>query len=311
MQRKWVACVTGLVALAAAPAAQAQYTAPAPDAGFRYIFDGTATGSDSSFDKWAFAAGTAAQSRPASQGGQGQATLNTTTGAIDVGASPFGAYWYPVKAFGDAVFRIQYTVQDTPTSTRNGGVMIRTPEIRYTGANTTEVLAQKPTGFNYDVCPGAIPLCGLMTPAPSTTYKWPGSTANLPPAFEYTGGYCARQTAAGVYNVNGLNNSPLTVNGNANNHQHWTQVACGHEVQINESLTGGGPQPSTDPIKTGSIYNFRNLNAKQSRHRQAPRQGRLARDGDPHDRPAVHGPGRRRGHQPVRQLDPEDRLPRR
>ena len=29
MQRKWVACVTGLVALAAAPAAQAQYTAPA------------------------------------------------------------------------------------------------------------------------------------------------------------------------------------------------------------------------------------------------------------------------------------------
>ncbi|MDA0183475.1 DUF1080 domain-containing protein [Solirubrobacter phytolaccae] len=264
MQRKLVACVTGLFALAAAPAAHAQYTAPAPDPGFRYIFDGTATGADSSFDKWAFAAGTAAQSRPASQGGQGQATLNTATGAIDVGASPFGAYWYPVKAFGDATFRIQYTVQDTPTSTPNGGVMIRTPEIRYTGANTTEVLAQKPTGFNFDVCPGAIPLCGLTAPAPSTTYKWPGSTPNLPPAFEYTGGYCARQTAAGVYNVNGLNGQPLTVNGNANNHQHWTQVACGHEVQINESLTGGGPQPSTDPIKTGSIYNFRNLNAKQS-----------------------------------------------
>ena len=130
-------CVTGLVALAAAPAAQAQYTAPPPDPGFRYIFDGTATGSDSSFDKWAFAAGTrGAVAARAAQGGQGQATLNTTTGAIDVGASPFGAYWYPVKAFGDAVFRIQYTVQDTPTSTRNGGVMIRTPEIRYTGANT-------------------------------------------------------------------------------------------------------------------------------------------------------------------------------
>ncbi|RKQ90685.1 uncharacterized protein DUF1080 [Solirubrobacter pauli] len=264
MQRKLLACVTGLAALAAAPAAHAQYTAPAPDPGFRYIFDGTATGSDASFDKWKFAAGTLAQSRPASEGGQGQATLNTTNGAIDVGASPFGAYWYPVKAFGDATFRIQYTVQDTPTSTRNGGVMIRTPEVRYDGADTNAVLAKKPAGFNYDVCPGAIAVCGLLEPAPSTTYKWAGSTPNLPPAFEYTGGYCARSTAAGVYNVNGLNNQPLTVNGNANNHQHWTQVACGHEVQINESLTGGGPQPSTDPIKTGSIYNFRNLNAKQS-----------------------------------------------
>ncbi|MDA0137597.1 3-keto-disaccharide hydrolase [Solirubrobacter deserti] len=257
--------MTGFAALLAAPAAQAQYTAPAPDPGFRYIFDGTATGSDASFDKWLFAAGTAAQSRPASEGGLGQATLNTSNGAIDVGASPFGAYWYPVKAFGDAVFRIQYQVQDTPTSTRNGGVMIRTPEVRYTGADTNAVLAQKPTGFNFDVCPGAIPLCNRTEPAPSTTYKWPGSTPNLPPAFDYTGGYCARSTAAGVYNVNGLNGQPLTTNGNANNHQHWTQVACGHEVQINETLTGGGPQPSTDPIKTGSIYNFRNLNAEQSR----------------------------------------------
>ena len=34
----------------------AQYTAPPPEPGFTYIFDGTATGSDASFDKWAFAA---------------------------------------------------------------------------------------------------------------------------------------------------------------------------------------------------------------------------------------------------------------
>src|SRR5690242_20231308 len=108
-----------LVALAAAPAAaEAQYTAPPPDPGFRYIFDGSATGSDASFDKWAFAAGTAAQSRPASQGGQGQATLDTVEGSFLVGASPFGAYWYPVKAFGDAVFRLQYTVQNTDIATR-------------------------------------------------------------------------------------------------------------------------------------------------------------------------------------------------
>jgi hypothetical protein len=282
------------VILAVAPAAgHAQYQAPPPDPGFRYIFDGTPTGSDASFDKWLFAAGTYTQSAPASQGGQGQATLDPNEGSFLVGASPFGAYWYPVKPFGDAVFRIQYTVQDTPNSTRNGGIMIRSPEIRYscpnaqglpsncsTASGNAATLSRKPLGFNYDVCPGVInvaignPLCTLTeptpagqdpaTPAPSTTYKWEGADGPFPPPFEYEGGYCARQTAAGVYNVNGLNNQPLTVNGNANNHQHWTQVYCGHEIQINESLTGGGPQPSTDPIKTGSVYGFRNLNAKQS-----------------------------------------------
>ena len=248
MRARLMVCVALVAAGVVPAAAQAEYSSPAPDPGFRYIFDGSATGSDASFDKWAFAAGTAAQSRPASQGGQGQATLNTTTGAIDVGASPFGAYWYPVKAFGDAVFRIQYTVQDTPSSTPNGGVMIRTPEVRYKPAQQQRRRSlQKPTGFNYDVCPGAIPLCGADgPPAPSTTYPLGRLVEQLPASrSKYTGGYCARQTAAGVYNVNGLNNSPLTVNGNANNHQHWTQVTCGHEVQINESLTGGGP-PAVD-----------------------------------------------------------------
>ena len=69
--------------------------------GVQYIFDGTATGSDASFDKWAFAA---ARARSASAT-QGQATLDPVEGAFLVGASPFGAYWYPVKPFGDAVFR--------------------------------------------------------------------------------------------------------------------------------------------------------------------------------------------------------------
>jgi hypothetical protein len=159
--------------------------------------------------------------------------------------------------------------------------MIRSPEIRYscpdptTGApaqcasTNNDVLPKKPTGFNFDVCPGAIPLCGLTAPAPSTTYTWPGASGPFPPPGVYTGGYCARQTPAGVYNVTNLaGTGPLTVNGNANNHQHWTQVYCGHEIQINESLTGGGPQPSSDPIKTGSVYGFRNLNAKQSKTHQ-------------------------------------------
>ena len=259
MQRKWLACVTGLVALAAAPAAHAQYTAPPPDPGFRYIFDGTATGSDASFDKWKFASGTLAQSQT-----RGQGTVDPATGVLNVGASPFGAYWYPVKAFGDAVFRIHYTIQNTPESTPNGGVMIRTPEVRYDGADTTAVLAQKPTGFNYDSCPGALALCGRTAPAASTTYKWGGSTSNFPPAYEYTGAYCARSSTAGQYNINGANGNPLTTNGNANNDEHWMQVYCGHEIQINESLNGGGPNPSGDAIKTGSVYGFRNLNSKQS-----------------------------------------------
>ena len=61
--------------------------------------------------------------------------------------------------------KLQYTVQDTPLATPNGGVMIRSPEIRYDGATTADVLAQKPTGYNYDLCPGALALCGRHTPA--------------------------------------------------------------------------------------------------------------------------------------------------
>src|SRR4051794_13769 len=268
---------------AAPGVAQAQYVAPPPAPGYHYIFDGTATGSDASFDKWKFAAGTYSQSANIAQGGQGAASLDTAEGSFKVGASPFGSYWYPVKPFGDVVYKIQFTVENTPTSTRNGGIMIRTPEVRYscpdangapancsTANNNAAILALKPQGFNYSVCPGVInpavgnPLCTLTTPAASQTYTWGGSIGAFPPAGTYQGGYCARQTAAGVYDVNGLNNNPLTVNGNANNHQHWTQVYCGHEIQINETLTGTCLLCGSDPIKTGSVYGFRNLNAEQS-----------------------------------------------
>jgi 3-keto-disaccharide hydrolase len=251
----WIA----MVAIALIPAsAGAQYVAPPPDPGFEYIFDGSPTGSDASFDKWMFASSTAAASAT-----QGQATLDPVEGSFLMGASPFGAYWYPVRPLGDAVIKLQYTVQNTPESTRNGGIMIRAPEVRYTGATTTDVLAQKPTGYNFDFCPGALPICGRTTPGESTTYTWAGAEGPFPPAGEYSGTYCARNGPHDVTNLAGT--GPLTTNSNANNHQHWTQVYCGHEIQINETLTGGGPQPSSDPIKTGSVYGFRNLNAKQSK----------------------------------------------
>ncbi|HYI19763.1 MAG TPA: DUF1080 domain-containing protein [Solirubrobacteraceae bacterium] len=243
-------------AMCAGPAG-AQYVAPPPDPGFEYIFDGSATGSDASFDKWIFASSTIAASAT-----QGRATLDPVNGSFLMGASPFGAYWYPVRPLGDAVLKLQYTVQDTPEATRNGGVMIRSPEVRYDGATTAEVLAQKPTGFNYDLCPGALALCGRTTPAPSTTYTWEGADGPFAPPGEYSGAYCARNGAENVTSLDGV--TPLNHGGNANNHQHWTQVFCGHEIQINETLSGGGPQPSGDPIKTGSVYGFRNLNAKQS-----------------------------------------------
>jgi len=170
-KRVMAGCVA-LAALAVPSAAHAQYTAPPPAPGFHYIFDGTATGSDASFDKWKFASGTLAQSAT-----QGQATLDAAEGTIRVGASPFGSYWYTPRPFGDTVFRIQYQIENTPTATPNGGIMVRAPYFAYTGADTNAVLAQKPTGFNYDVCGGALAFCNRTTPGASTSYNWAGKRA--------------------------------------------------------------------------------------------------------------------------------------
>ncbi|HEY8467442.1 MAG TPA: DUF1080 domain-containing protein [Solirubrobacterales bacterium] len=270
----WLVACCALIVAAFPALAQAQYEAPPPDPGFEYIFDGTATGSDASFDKWIFASDTIAGSAA-----QNRWTLNPDEGAMDPNDSPFGAIWYPVKPFGNATLKLKYMVEDSPTATRNGGVMIRAPEVRYQGSNA-EVLAAKPIGYSYKVCPGALEICGLTEPAPSETYFWEGADGPFPPAsdaedpenpFLYTGPYCARSSNSVdpplPNNVLQFDSTTqLVMNGtNANNHQHWTQVYCGHEIQINETLTGGGPNPSTDPRKTGSVYGFQDLNAAQSR----------------------------------------------
>ena len=60
------------------------------------------------------------------------------------------------------------------------------------------------------------------------------------------------------------------VNGsNANNHQHWLSVYCGHEIQINEALQ----IPGSDAVKTGSMYGFANINARQARNYERQTQG--------------------------------------
>jgi hypothetical protein len=237
-----------LLAAVLVPAgAQAQYTPPPPERGFEYIFDGTATGSDASFDKWVAANGATA------------VTLDPALGAMNPNDSGFGMRWYPVRALGDVVVRLEYMWPDLPGATPNGGVMIRFPDPRYSGT-TAEVLAQKPTGYNYDLCPSAAPaFCGLPAPAPSTTYRWNGGDGPFPPPFTYEGAYCARN---GPNNVTNLAGTGPAVNGsNANNHQHWLSVYCGHEIQVNETLQ----IPGSDAIKTGSAYGFANLNAQQSR----------------------------------------------
>ena len=246
---------TALVLLAFAPSAHAQYTPPPPERGFEYIFDGTASGSDASFDQWLSANGATA------------VTLDPALGAMNPNTSGFGMKWYPVRALGNVVVRLEYMWPDVPGATPNGGVMVRFPDPRYVGT-TAEVLAQKPTGYNYDLCPGAAPsFCGLPAPAPSTTYDWPGGDLPFPPPYRYEGAYCARN---GPNNVTNLAGTGPAVNGsNANNHQHWLSVYCGHEIQINEALQ----IPGSDAVKTGSMYGFANLNARQARNHERQTRG--------------------------------------
>ena len=145
--------------------------------------------------------------------------------------------------------------------------MVRFPEPRYVGT-TAEVLAQKPTGYNYDLCPGAAPsFCGLPAPAPSTTYDWPGGDLPFPPPYRYEGSYCARNGTNNVTNIAGT--FPAPTGSNANNHQHWLSVYCGHEIQINEALQ----IPGSDAVKTGSMYGFANINARQARNYERQQQG--------------------------------------
>ena len=245
--------LTALIALAFAPSAHAQYTAPEPEPGFEYIFDGTATGSDASFDKWLSANGATA------------VTLDPTIGAMNPNTSGFGMKWYPVRALGDVVVKLEYMWP--AGATPNGGVMVRFPEPRYVGT-TAEVLAQKPTGYNYDLCPGAAPsFCGLPQPAPSTVYNWAGGDLPFPPPYTYEGSYCARNGTNNVTNIAGT--YPAPTGSNANNHQHWLSVYCGHEIQINEALQ----IPGSDAVKTGSMYGFANINARQARNYERQQQG--------------------------------------
>ena len=175
--------------------AAAQYTAPPPAPGFHYIFDGTATGSDASFDKWTFASSTAAQLGH----GRASATLDAAEGTIRVGASPFGSYWYTPRPFGDAVFRIQYQIENTPTATPNGGIMVRAPVLRATRAPT-------PTPCSPRSRPASTTTSAAARSRSATAPRrararrttGPARPGPFPPAGEYTGALLRAPVAAGV-----------------------------------------------------------------------------------------------------------------
>jgi hypothetical protein len=64
----------------------------------------------------------------------------------------------------------------------------------------------------------------------------------------YEGAYCARN---GPNNVTSLAGTGPAVNGsNANNHEHWLSVYCGHEFQRPSAprpAAAPAPEPVTDP----------------------------------------------------------------
>jgi hypothetical protein len=179
------------------------------DKGFTTLFDGTATGTPHSLDKWL-------------QVGAGNMVLQPDGSLMTNGG--LGMLWFPGKEFGNAVFRVDYKDPQPVDEATNSGVFVRFPDLR-------TPLANRPAGYRYD---------------------WPGASGPFPPAQTYMSDpasadsgnrtYCGRTGAA---------------NGNDLNAQAWFSIFCGEEIQLLDGTNG-------DAIKTGSVYNFANLDANSS-----------------------------------------------
>jgi Domain of Unknown Function (DUF1080) len=180
------------------------------DRGFTTLFDGTATGTPHSLDKWL-------------QAGAGSLALQPDGSLMTEGG--LGMLWFPGQEFGDVAFRVDFRDPNPVDDGLNGGVFVRFPDLR-------TPLADRPTGYRYD---------------------WPGASGPFPPAQTYASDpasadsgnrtYCGRTGAA---------------NGDGLNAQAWFSIFCGAEIQVLDGTNG-------DAIKTGSVYNFANLNATTSR----------------------------------------------
>ena len=199
--RRSAALAGALFALALPATARAE-------AGYTTILDGTATGTDASFDKWA-------------QAGSGNFTLQADGSITPTGG--LGMRWYTVKQYGDISFKVDYKDARTNAGYSNGGVMVRSPDPRIP-------VADRPTSWTYD-------WAGLPGPWPAAKHYQSDPAS---PNSGYRTGCSATSTAR-------TNSAYVT-------------VFCGEEVQVNDSPDGG----TLDPKKTGSIYNFADLDAVQS-----------------------------------------------
>jgi hypothetical protein len=189
--------------------ASASSSAVAQDPGYTTLFDGTATGTPHSLDKWLQVGAGNMQLQPDG--------LLMTNGGL-------GMLWFPGQEFGDISYKVDYKDPEPVDEATNGGLFVRFPDLR-------TPLANRPTGY---------------------TYNWPGSSGPFPPAQTYKSDpasadsgnrtYCGRTGAA---------------NGDSSNAQAWEAIYCGEEIQVLDGTNG-------DAIKTGSVYNFANLDATTS-----------------------------------------------
>ncbi len=204
-------CLTVALAVLMPAVARAQFVPPPPDPGFNYIFDGSATGSDASFDKWVFASG-----RAHDAGGVDDVHVGGRRRPVPAGLEPVRP---AVHLLGRVLRAPGHARRDEPGRDGRAGDQRQREQ---------------------------------------------------PPALD-----------AGLLR-------PRDPDQRVAQRRRRQPVDGSDQDRLGLRL----PQPQLQAV--GDL--------------QAAGQGRVAHDGDPHDRPAVHGPGRRRDHQPVRQLDPQDRL---
>lgn len=182
----------------------------APERGFTTLFDGTATGTPHSLDRWLHV-------------GAGTMVLQPDGSLMTDGG--LGMLWFPGQKFGNVVFRVDFKDPKPVDEGTNGGVFVRFPDLR-------TPLADRPAGYTYD---------------------WHGASGPFPPAQTYASDpasddsgnrtFCGRTGAA---------------NGDSLDAQAWYAIFCGEEIQVLDGTNG-------DAIKTGSVYNFANLDATGSR----------------------------------------------
>ena len=253
-----------------------------PSAGFEYIFDGTATGSDASFDKWLSANGATA------------VTLDPELGAMNPNTSGFGMKWYPVRPLGDVVVKLEYMWP--AGATPNGGVMVRFPEPRYTrhdgGGPGPEA-----DGLQLRPLPGR----GAVVLRPAGA----GAVDDLRLARR-------RSAVPAAVPLRGLLLRPQR---HQQRDQHRGHVPGAHRLQRQQPPAlalgllrardpdqRGAPDPRQRRGQDRLDVRVREPQREAGAELRAPAAGRLAHDGDPDGRPAAHGAGRRQRDQPVRQL---------